>query len=122
MVRQRGADLVYVPVLASVAKAHPSMPVSPLLQTSVVLDRSQWRAERGCIVHVLQFRIRALGAYSHSIVAGGFEVISYTTRLISCISLTMRWEIRVSNSGVRRAQSAVIKSPLVTARMATTLA
>lgn len=36
--------------------------------------------------------------YSHSMVAGGFDVISYTTRLICFTSLTMRLETRSSTS------------------------
>ena len=35
--------------------------------------------------------------YSHSIVAGGLDVISYTIRLICCTSFTIRREI-VSNT------------------------
>jgi hypothetical protein len=37
-------------------------------------------------------------AYSHSMVAGGFEVRSSTTRLISRTSLVIRVEIRSSTS------------------------
>src|SRR5687767_1316600 len=57
--------------------------------------------------------------YSHSIVAGGFELMSYTTRLMPLTSLTMREDIDASRSCGRRAQSAVIPSRLSTARMAT---
>lgn len=57
--------------------------------------------------------------YSHSIVAGGLLVISYTTRLIPATSLTMRFEILASRSCGRRVQSAVMKSSVDTARMAT---
>nr|DAF40104.1 MAG TPA: hypothetical protein [Corticoviridae sp.] len=35
--------------------------------------------------------------YSHSIVAGGLDVISYTIRLMCCTSFTIRREI-VSNT------------------------
>ncbi len=58
--------------------------------------------------------------YSHSIVAGGLLVMSYTTRLTPAISLTIRLAARASNSCGRRAQSAVMKSWLVTARRAIT--
>src|SRR5215207_10057455 len=56
--------------------------------------------------------------HSHSIVAGGLLVISYTTRLIPSTSFTIRLEILASRSCGRRAQSAVIKSSVVTARIA----
>src|SRR5512138_2643414 len=49
-------------------------------------------------------------AHSHSIVAGGLLVISYTTRLIPSTSLTMRLATLASSSLGRRAQSAVMKS------------
>src|SRR5439155_20038774 len=55
--------------------------------------------------------------YSHSIVAGGFDVTSSTTRLTPGISFTMRAEIVSTRSYGRRAQSAVIASSLVTARI-----
>ena len=59
------------------------------------------------------------GAYSHSIVAGGFDETSYTTRFTPGTSLTMRAETRSRRSYGRRAQSAVMKSSVVTARSAT---
>ena len=48
------------------------------------------------------------GGYSHSTVAGGFEVMSYTTRLTCGTSLTMRFAARARTSYGRRAQSAVM--------------
>src|SRR5207302_2026539 len=62
------------------------------------------------------------GDYSHSIVPGGFDVMSNTTRFTPLTSLTMRLLIRASTSYGTRAQSAVIASSLVTTRTATTLA
>ena len=56
--------------------------------------------------------------YSHSTVAGGLLVISYTTRLICPTSLTTRVETFSRTSYGIRAQSAVIPSTLVTARSA----
>lgn len=56
--------------------------------------------------------------YSHSMVAGGLLVISYTTRLIPFTSLMMRLEMVSSTSYGIRAQSAVIKSLVVTPRRA----
>src|SRR5215471_8440807 len=55
--------------------------------------------------------------YSHSIVAGGFEVTSSTTRLTPGISFTTRAAIVSTRSYGSRAQSAVIASSLVTARI-----
>jgi len=57
-------------------------------------------------------------AYSHSIVPGGFDVMSYTTRLIPRTSLTIRLEIVRSTSYGSGAQSAVMPSSLSTARIA----
>src|SRR5215217_6883183 len=65
-------------------------------------------------------RLDALAeAHSHSIVPGGLLVMSSTTRLTSRISLIMREAICSSRSYGRRAQSAVIASSEVTARIAT---
>ncbi len=55
-------------------------------------------------------------SYSHSMVAGGLEVRSYTTRFTPRTSLTMRLETRASRSCGSGAQSAVMKSWLLTAR------
>ena len=49
-------------------------------------------------------------SYSHSIVPGGLEETSYTTRFTPRTSLMMREEASASKSGGRRAQSAVIPS------------
>ena len=56
--------------------------------------------------------------YSHSIVAGGFEVTSRTTRFTAGISLMIRDETSSIRSYGSRAQSAVIASSDVTARIA----
>lgn len=45
---------------------------------------------------VNEFKIN-ISSYSHSIVAGGLDVISYTIRLMCCTSFTIRREI-VSNT------------------------
>ncbi|SDT06478.1 hypothetical protein SAMN05444162_2988 [Paenibacillaceae bacterium GAS479] len=63
--------------------------------------------------------LQLLSAYSHSIVAGGLEVMSYTMRLTLSTSLTMRTLIFSSTSQGIRAQSAVMPSMDVTARMPT---
>src|SRR3974390_1490803 len=57
-------------------------------------------------------------SHSHSIVPGGFEVTSYTTRLMPFTSLTMRLEMVFSTSCGRSTQSAVMPSSEFTARMA----
>lgn len=58
--------------------------------------------------------------YSHSIVAGGLLLTSYVTRLMPRTSLIMRPEVRFSSEYGSSAQSAVMKSVVCTARMATT--
>src|SRR5207249_4613741 len=63
---------------------------------------------------------RATQCYSHSIVAGGLLLISYTTRFTPFTSLMIRVEILASKSYGRCDQSAVMKSSVCTARMATT--
>ena len=55
--------------------------------------------------------------HSHSMVAGGFEEISSATRFTCGTSLMMRLEIVWSTSYGMRAQSAVIASSEVTARI-----
>src|SRR5262245_493368 len=57
-------------------------------------------------------------SYSHSIVLGGFEETSYTTRLTPRTSFTIRRAIRSSKSCGMRYQSAVMKSVVLTARIA----
>ncbi len=64
--------------------------------------------------------LRAFCYYSHSMVAGGLEVMSYTMRLACFTSLTMRVLIFSRTSYGMRAQSAVMASTLVTARRAIT--
>jgi hypothetical protein len=56
--------------------------------------------------------------YSHSIVPGGFDVMSYTTRLMPRTSLTILLEIVRRTSYGSGAQSAVMPSSLSTARTA----
>src|SRR5439155_20213856 len=58
--------------------------------------------------------------HSHSMVAGGFELTSYTTRFTPLTSLIIRLLISPRTSGGNANQSAVIPSRLVTARSATT--
>src|ERR1700736_67260 len=56
--------------------------------------------------------------YSHSIVPGGFEVMSYTTRFTPRTSFTIRFEIVFSTSYGSGTQSAVMPSSECTARTA----
>src|SRR5688572_25386669 len=58
--------------------------------------------------------------HSHSIVAGGFPEMSYTTCEIPFTSFTMRREQMSRKSYGRRAQCAVMKSMVSTARKDTT--
>ena len=62
--------------------------------------------------------IKLFISYSHSMVAGGLVVISYTIRLICFTSLMIRTEILSNTSYGIRAQSAVMKSVVVTPRSA----
>ena len=57
--------------------------------------------------------------YSHSMVAGGLLLISYTTLLIPFTLLMISFEIFARNSYGKCAQSAVMPSTLVTALKAT---
>src|SRR5690606_19153224 len=57
--------------------------------------------------------------YSHSIVAGGFELMSYTTLLIPRTLLIISLETLAKKSYGKCAQSAVMPSTEVTARNAT---
>jgi hypothetical protein len=58
--------------------------------------------------------------HSHSIVAGGLPEMSYTTREMPGTSLITRCETRSRNSYGKRAQRAVMKSMVSTARSAIT--
>lgn len=63
--------------------------------------------------------LRRFDGHSHSILAGGLVVTSSTTRFTCGTSLTILAEIVRTTSYGMRAQSAVMKSSVVTARMAT---
>ena len=67
----------------------------------------------------LVFR-QGANVYSHSMVAGGLELISYVTRFTPFTSLMMRVEMRASTSCGNGYQSAVMPSLDVTARSART--
>src|SRR5262249_19606203 len=56
--------------------------------------------------------------HSHSIVPGGLEVMSYTTRFTPLTSLTIRFEIALRTGLGKSTQSAVIPSSEYTARTA----
>ena len=60
--------------------------------------------------------LSAAEGYSHSIVAGGFDEMSKTTRFTPETSLMTRFEIRRRSRSGSFAQSAVIPSRLLTAR------
>ena len=67
--------------------------------------------------HLIRVRRSFLAAHSHSMVPGGLLVMSYATRFTPATSLMIRFDIVSSRSYGSRAQSAVIASSLVTARM-----
>src|ERR1700722_5909797 len=66
-----------------------------------------------------QHRISEISFHSHSIVAGGLLLISYTTRLIPFTPLMISFDTSARNVYGKCAQSAVIPSTDVTARSAT---
>ncbi len=71
--------------------------------------------EVGVLFHVVPVTF-----YSHSMVLGGLDEISKTTRFTPLTSLMMRFEILPRSSYGKRAQSAVMASWLITARNAMT--
>lgn len=91
------------------ARALPNVTIG----RSLPLDR--WRGR----VPPVPFIERELLRHSHSMVAGGFDVTSSTTRLTSRTSFVMRFEIFASTSYGRRVQSAVIASSDDTGRSTT---
>jgi hypothetical protein len=70
-------------------------------------------------VQFSNLKLEIASPYSHSIVLGGFELISYTTRLMPFTSLTILVDIRSRTSAGSRVQSAVIASSDSTTRTAT---
>src|SRR5690606_23972981 len=96
---------------APAATCPSRMPMCIKLESS----NNEWLADRD---RRAIFLLNLL-TYSHSIVPGGFEVMSYTTRLMPRTSLVIRDETRASRSCESRAQSAVMPSDDVTARRAT---
>ena len=103
--RNRDA-LADCPVVAG--REHPSrvfaiFPVNP----PITRRRVAWQTHSG-------------PGHSHSIVAGGFPEMSYTTREIPGTSLMIRCVTWSRNSYGRRAQRAVMKSMVSTARNAIT--
>jgi hypothetical protein len=85
-----------------------------LFRESLVTAGAVQQAESGMQVKMNELR----HVYSHSMVAGGFDVMSYTTRLMPFTSLTIRVETEFKTSYGNRTQSAVIPSVLCTARIA----
>src|SRR5712691_8317042 len=82
------------------------------------IQRRDRRARRVILIYLCVLSVLCVVRYSHSMVDGGFELMSYTTRLMPFTSFTMRDEMRASRSCGRRAQSAVMPSRLSTARIA----
>jgi hypothetical protein len=108
----RQAELEQYPI-------NPNNPLHPD-QTSVSVAR---RCERQIVARrcdAQEWPARAALNHSHSIVAGGLELTSYTTRFTPGIWLINLLEIRPSTSYGNGYQSAVIPSVLVTARRPST--
>lgn len=92
----------------------PAAPDSCLKFFRLHTPRPQvWRAALQAFPRLLR-----CGFYSHSMVAGGLEVTSYTTRVMEGTSRVMRAATVSSSSWGSRAQSAVMPSSLVTTRTA----
>ncbi len=79
-------------------------------------DREQQEQDERCLGREVR-GCEPAARYSHSIVPGGFDEMSSATRFTPATSFTIRLEIVSSRSYGRRAQSAVIASSEVTARM-----
>ena len=71
---------------------------------------------KGAAPHSFSSAETRVWAYSHSMVPGGFEVTSSTTRLTSGTWLVILFEMRASTSYGTRVQSAVIASSEETGR------
>ena len=71
---------------------------------------------RGTSPHTASTPLDGGRAYSHSIVPGGFDVTSSTTRFTSGTWLVILFEMRASTSYGTRVQSAVIASSEETGR------
>lgn len=95
-------------------ESRPSLLATAIQLLRTASYRVQW------ILLWLTMRINSIGHpetatlshphYSHSMVLGGFDEISYTTRLIPRTSLMILFEITASTSGGMRNQSAVMPS------------
>lgn len=84
--------------------------------SSFSLSLSHARPSSLCLI----FSPPPLSSHSHSIVAGGLEEMSYTTRLTARTSLQILVDTWRKKAGSKGYQSAVMPSPDVTARKATT--
>lgn len=81
----------------------------------ILLSEAVWTGPK----RLCRKAFRLYSGHSHSILAGGLVVTSSTTRFTCGTSLTILAEIVRTTSYGMRAQSAVMKSSVVTARMAT---
>ena len=86
---------------------------------AIILLSNRQSCFEKCVFSRLCSPSHPLFAYSHSILAGGLVVTSSTTRFTCGTSFTILAEIVRTTSYGMRAQSAVMKSSVVTARMAT---
>src|SRR5687767_9375419 len=100
----------HVAMLGDRRRRHPELhhPIEQLVDAAGAVEQR---------VLAMKMEMNEVG-HSHSIVDGGFDEMSYTTRLIPFTSLTIRDEIVASRSCGSFAQSAVMPSLLSTARIA----
>ncbi len=96
---------------AAPSQAHPK-------DYGLLRSRPQRRQKKPALWRACLFERSARGrpTHSHSIVAGGFPLMSYTTRDTPRTSLMIRFETRPRKSYGRCAQWAVMKSMVSTAR------
>ncbi len=111
-------------ILGVVAAEHQPLGLDPVRRSQRTASHSAGSActarRNSSATSAIARRLRtgASDRYSHSIVAGGFDVTSSTTRFTAGISLMIRDETSSIRSYGSRAQSAVIASSDVTARIA----
>jgi len=93
--------------------------ISSLSLFSTNTKRRTRNTEHGTLQTFRLFKLKNEESYSHSIVAGGFELMSYTTRFTPFTLLMISLDILARKSYGNCAQSAVMASVDVTALNAT---
>jgi hypothetical protein len=99
----------------------PIHPYQTLFHSGTYAPRFSFRSLQitSILFRISTFKFVTFTPYSHSIVLGGFELMSYTTLLMPLTSFTILVEIRSKTSAGSRVQSAVIASSDSTTRTAT---